>query len=178
MGIGFSNDPFALFILKERRSVTECRCDTTYVTSLRCRTDINRSKRTIRRSQVARLRSPMVPHMNLKTQFRVWLALAGLTLLADAQQRPAETRGEQLYSTHCVACHTTQMHWRNDRQAFDWESLKFQVCRWPGNAGLAWNDADIAKVSRYLNETIYHYPQINDRVGMVSSGTVQSAPRK
>jgi len=70
------------------------------------------------------------------------------------------------------------MHWRNDRQAFDWESLKFQVCRWPGNAGLAWNDADIAKVSRYLNETIYHYPQINDRVGMVSSGTVQSAPRK
>ena len=120
----------------------------------------------------------MVPHMNLKTQFTVWLALAGLTLLAGVQQRPAETRGELLYSTHCVACHTTQMHWRNDRQAFDWESLKLQVRRWQGNAGLTWNDADIAEVSRYLNEMIYHYLQVNDRVGLVSSGTVQSAPRK
>ena len=104
---------------------------------------------------------------------------------ADSLQHPYECTvctcrnpWRALYSTHCVACHTTQMHWRNDRQAFNWESLKFQVCRWPGNAGLAWNDADIAKVSRYLNETIYHYPQINDRVGMVSSSAVQSAPRK
>jgi hypothetical protein len=56
--------------------------------------------------------------------------------------------GELLYGTHCVARHTTQMHWRNDWQAFDWDSLKFQVREWRGNAGLAWNDADIAEVSR------------------------------
>ena len=116
--------------------------------------------------------------MNLRNQFTVWVTLAVSSTLACAQEQTAETRGELLYSTHCVACHTTQMHWRNDRQAFDWDSLKFQVRRWQDNAGLAWNDADIAEVSRYLNETIYHYPQINDRVGMVSSGTVQSAPRK
>ncbi len=111
--------------------------------------------------------------MNLKTQFTVWAALAGFTLLAGAQQMPAETRGELLYSTHCLACHTTQMHWRNERQAFDWESLKFQVRRWQGNAGLAWNDADIAEVSRYLNETIYHFPQLNDRVGLVTPQKLQ-----
>ena len=116
--------------------------------------------------------------MNLINHWVVWAALAGCSTLAGAQPAPSETRGELLYSTHCVACHTTQMHWRNDRQAFDWESLKFQVRRWQGNAGLAWNDADIAEVSRYLNESIYHYPQVNDRVGLVSSGTVQSAPRK
>ena len=98
----------------------------------------------------------------------VLLLLAGSSALSYSQVAPAQTRGELLYSTHCVACHTTQMHWRNDKQAFDWDSLKFQVRRWQGNAGLAWNEADIAEVSRYLNETIYHYPQLNDRVGLAS----------
>ena len=102
---------------------------------------------------------------------RLWalLLLAAASAVAHAQVAPSQTRGELLYSTHCVTCHTTQMHWRNDRQAFDWDSLKLQVRRWQGNASLAWTDADIAEVSRYLNETIYHYPQLNDRVGLVSS---------
>ena len=116
--------------------------------------------------------------MNLKTQFMVRIALAGFILLAGAQQMPAETRSRLLYSVRCVASHTTQMHWRNDRQSFEWESLKFQVRRWRGNAGLVWNDADIAQVSSYLNGIIYHYPQINHRAGQVSSCTVRSAPRK
>ena len=113
-----------------------------------------------------------------KNELLGFAILAGFNAIASAQAAPAATRGELLHSTHCVTCHTTQMHWRNDRQAFDWESLKLQVRRWQGNAGLTWNDADIAEVSRYLNEMIYHYLQVNDRVGLVSSGTVQSAPRK
>lgn len=76
--------------------------------------------------------------MNLKTQFAAWVALAGFTTLACALNVPADTRGELLYSTHCVTCQTTQMHWRKDRQAIDWDSLKFQVRRWQGNAGLKW----------------------------------------
>ena len=116
--------------------------------------------------------------MNSKPYWIAFAALAGFSTLAAAQAVPNETRGELLYGTHCVACHTKQMHWRNDRQAFDWESLKFQVRRWQGNAGLAWSDADIAEVSRYLNDSIYHYPQLNDRVGLVSSGNAQSTPRK
>ena len=116
--------------------------------------------------------------MNLKNRWIVVAGLASLSSLASAQPVPAATRGELLYNTHCVACHTTQMHWRNDKKAVDWDSLKFQVRRWQGNAGLVWNDADITEVSRYLNDTIYHYPQLNDRVGLVSSGNVQSTPRK
>ena len=107
-------------------------------------------------------------------RFVVFLVLAGSSALSHSQEKPGQTRGELLYSTHCVACHTTQMHWRNVKQAFDWDSLKFQVRRWQGNAGLAWNEADIAEVSRYLNETIYHYPQLNDRVGLVSLQTSRS----
>ena len=103
-----------------------------------------------------------------KNELFGFVMLAGFNAIASAQTAPAVTRGELLYSTHCVACHTTQMHWRNNRQAFDWDSLKFQVRRWQGNAGLMWNEADITEVSRYLNETIYYHPQPNDRVGLVT----------
>jgi mono/diheme cytochrome c family protein len=99
----------------------------------------------------------------------VCMVLVASSSISRSQVTPAQTRGELLYNTHCVECHTTQMHWRNVKQAFDWDSLKFQVRRWQGNAGLAWNETDIADVSRYLNETIYHYPQLTDRVGLVSS---------
>ena len=116
--------------------------------------------------------------MNQKNRWIVWTALAGMSSLVSAQPVPAATRGELLYSTHCVACHTTQMHWRNDKKTVDWDSLKFQVRRWQGNAGLVWNDADITEVSRYLNETIYHYPQLNDRIGLMSTSNAPSTTRK
>lgn len=93
-------------------------------------------------------------------------ALAGSSLLSYAQGAPS--RGQLLYTTHCIACHTTQMHWRDERRAVDWETLKGQVRRWQGNAGLEWADADIVEVARHLNETIYHYPQTADRVSAVT----------
>lgn len=87
---------------------------------------------------------------------------------APAQVAPPQTRGQLLYTTHCISCHTTQMHWRNDRQAHDWDSLKNQVRRWQGNASLQWGDADIAEVARHLNDTIYHFPQTDDRVSLAT----------
>lgn len=78
-------------------------------------------------------------------------------------------RGELLYNTHCVACHTTQMHWRDDKQAKDWNGIQMQVRRWQAIAGLRWSDADITEVSRYLNNTIYKYPQTGDVVGLAAN---------
>jgi hypothetical protein len=113
--------------------------------------------------------------MNLNLRFMAVMALAAVHTIACAQGEPGQARGELLYNTHCVTCHTTQMHWRNERQAFDWDSLKFQVRRWQGNAGLAWSEWDIVEVSRHLNETIYHYPQLDDRVGLASPQKPQPA---
>ncbi|MES2634346.1 MAG: hypothetical protein V4669_15345 [Pseudomonadota bacterium] len=96
------------------------------------------------------------------------LALAGSTL-SLAQPVPAESRGQLLYSTHCIACHTAQMHWRNNRAAYDWQSLNVQVRLWQRNAGLQWSDADVVEVSRYLNSAIYKFPQPDDRVISKSS---------
>lgn len=96
-------------------------------------------------------------------------ALAGSGPLLHAQGTPAPSRGQLLYTTHCIACHTTQMHWREERRAVDWETLKGQVRRWQANAGLQWADSDITEVARHLNETMYRYPQTADRVSAVSA---------
>ncbi len=100
-------------------------------------------------------------------------ALFCAAAFVNAQTTPAPappaSRGQLLYNTHCISCHTTQMHWRSASLAYDWESLKGQVRRWQGNAGLGWNDADIAEVARHLNETIYHHPQTADRVSSLGA---------
>lgn len=103
----------------------------------------------------------------------VLAALAGVITMARSQGPPAQSRGQLLHSTHCINCHTSQVHGRDDRVAHDWNGLKAQVRRCQSNASLQWTEADITEVVRYLNEAIYHYPQTSDRVGL--SGT--STPR-
>jgi mono/diheme cytochrome c family protein len=86
--------------------------------------------------------------------------LFALAALAPAHaQTTAPTRGALLYGTHCVECHTTQMHWREQRLARDFASLKGQVRRFQGVAGLAWSDEDIDAVARHLNDTVYRFPE-------------------
>jgi mono/diheme cytochrome c family protein len=92
----------------------------------------------------------------------LWLAAAAAT----AQPAASPSRGQLLYATHCIACHSTQMHWRDQRRARDWDGLKAQVRRWQGIAGLGWSEADVNEVARHLNDTIYRYPQTSERVGM------------
>jgi mono/diheme cytochrome c family protein len=89
-------------------------------------------------------------------------ALAGALAFAPSAQ--AQSRGELLYQTHCIACHTTQMHWRDQRLATDWNSLKALVQRWQDRALLQWSEEDIVEVTRHLNDKIYRYPQPTDRL--------------
>lgn len=101
---------------------------------------------------------------------RVTIALLALfavcALPALAQTAPAmpQTRGALLYATHCIACHSTQMHWRDKRSATDWASLKAEVRRWQGNAQLRRSEDDITEVARHLNTHHYHYPQPTNRL--------------
>jgi mono/diheme cytochrome c family protein len=80
-------------------------------------------------------------------------------LSAQSPAPPAPSRGALLYETHCVACHTTQVHWRDRKLATDWSSLSAQVRRWQANAGLRWTDEEIDEVVRYLNTTVYRFPE-------------------
>jgi mono/diheme cytochrome c family protein len=80
----------------------------------------------------------------------------------------AQSRGELLYTTHCIACHTTEVHWRDKRAASNWPALKAQVRHWQDAASLAWSEGDILDVSRYLNEATYHFEQTADPVSSIS----------
>ena len=85
------------------------------------------------------------------------LAIALAAAAALAQTGPEPSRGKLLYATHCLSCHTTEVHWREKHQATNWKSLQAQVRRWQGAVGLQWSDADVNEVARHLNDTIYHF---------------------
>ena len=97
-----------------------------------------------------------------------------VALAAQAQSSPVGgvvvpvSRGQALYDTHCIACHTTQVHWRDARLVTDWDSLKREVRRWQATNALAWPEADVVQVARHLNDTFYRYPQTSDWVGLLS----------
>lgn len=94
--------------------------------------------------------------------------LAASCAAAVAQPLASPTRGELLYTTNCISCHTTEVHWRAGKKATDWSTLKAQVRRWQDNAGLKWSDADIEEVARYLNESIYRYPQTTKQLSLAT----------
>jgi len=93
-----------------------------------------------------------------------------VSALAVAPTAQAQSRGELLYSTHCIACHSSQMHWRDKKLATDWNSLKAQVRRWQAAAMLGWREDDIVDVARYLNSSFYHFEQTSDPLSSLSTG--------
>jgi len=93
-----------------------------------------------------------------------------------AQPTPSDARGELLYSTHCVSCHTAQVHWRDNKLATDWPSLRAQVRRWESNIGMSWTDDDIAAVARYLNVHYYRFPTPDTTATLQRPSRRASAP--
>lgn len=103
------------------------------------------------------------------------VAVATALLLAasvPAQAQPAD-RGRLLYGNHCIECHTTQMHWREQRLARDWNTLRAQVARWQATASLRWSDADIDAVAQHLNDTIYGFPRFQARAPLPGAVAAQ-----
>ena len=124
----------------------------------------------------------MPSFMSTSTARRCLVTLLSFASTAAWSQAPPlqkiETRGQLLYEAHCVACHTMQMHWRDGRLAYDWDSLKAQVRFWQNNVELRWTDDDISAVARHLNDTVYRYPQqarTQDRTRLAAT-SVPSAP--
>jgi mono/diheme cytochrome c family protein len=86
------------------------------------------------------------------------MLLCGAATAALAQAPAADPRGELLYATHCVGCHTTQVHWRAKKLASDYATLLAQVARWQEVAKLGWSADDVDAVARYLNGLYYRFP--------------------
>lgn len=82
--------------------------------------------------------------------------IGGLNTLSFSQGKHNEERGQLLYETHCIACHSTQIHWREQKLVNDWESLLSQVRRWQYIGGLSWSEDEVADVASYLDKLFYH----------------------
>jgi hypothetical protein len=105
---------------------------------------------------------PGLPGAKDRPMSRFMPALIAACMLAPALAHAQGTatpgsRGALLYETHCISCHSTQMHWRDGRVATDWASLNRQVRRWQENASLNWSEDDILEVARHLNERFYRF---------------------
>lgn len=86
-------------------------------------------------------------------------ACMGFPAVASAQPEINASRGELLYTTHCITCHSSKVHWRDKKIAKDLIGLNAQVRRWQEISGLKWSEGDIAEVTRYLNTLHYRYPE-------------------
>jgi mono/diheme cytochrome c family protein len=95
--------------------------------------------------------------MILKSTLVLLLVLFASFANADAKPARDSTRGELLYTTHCIACHSERVHWRDAKLVADWASLEVQVRRWQEVQALNWSKRDITEVARYLDDLYYHF---------------------
>ena len=67
----------------------------------------------------ARVFAAPVQEIRMLKRFKVLAALAGalLTAVTGSAGAQAQSRSELLYSTHCISCHTSEIHWRDNKAA-------------------------------------------------------------
>jgi hypothetical protein len=92
-----------------------------------------------------------------RTTLAALLACLGGGFEALAQEARAVSRAELLYTTHCIACHNTEVHWRDKKLAKDGQTLAAEVDRWQRLSNLDWTGADVAMVAEYLNSLYYRF---------------------
>jgi mono/diheme cytochrome c family protein len=113
----------------------------------------------------------------IKQLVLAWCLFCGQGTLAQAEITPNEQRGELLYSTHCIACHNSTIHWREQRLVTDWKSLKAQVNRWQSYTKLGWREQDIVDVALYLNIHYYNFMSPEQKLLSQAKQPEQARPK-
>lgn len=75
---------------------------------------------------------------------------------AGAPSRSAY-RGELLYENHCLGCHTSIAHVRENRRAQTVSEVQAWVARWAGELKLAWTTEEVGDVARFLVRRYYKF---------------------
>ena len=90
-------------------------------------------------------------------------ATSGVVIEPEAPQTkqpvskvPVQSRGEMLYSNHCLTCHESIVHIRGKRSAGNLDALRTAVTRWSRELDLKWSSQEIEDVILYLNLNYYH----------------------
>jgi mono/diheme cytochrome c family protein len=100
---------------------------------------------------------------NKDARFFCALITAFLTLCLNASAEGADNgRGKLLYENHCLDCHESTVHVRDNHKAKSIDELRAEVIRWAGNQKLKWGPTEINDVTGYLDESFYHYGRTTD----------------
>ena len=90
----------------------------------------------------------------------VVLLFGALAVQSDARGASLQ-RGEDLYLNHCLACHESTAHIRENRRAKNLGEVRRWVARWSLQLELGWGQEEVKDVSAYLNRTYYRFGDIS-----------------
>ena len=85
-------------------------------------------------------------------------AAAGLLFVLSTPAFAGAERGRLLYENHCISCHVSTVHVREQRKSKSQAELRAWILRWSGELKLNWTEDELADVYQYLNNRYYKFP--------------------
>ncbi len=83
------------------------------------------------------------------------MLLAGALVTHTGARGASPVRGEGLYRNHCLSCHESIAHIRENRRARSLTDIRRWVARWAEELDLGWGADEVEDVTSYLNRTYY-----------------------
>lgn len=68
-------------------------------------------------------------------------------------------RGKLLYENHCMSCHESVVHIRENRRARGLGEVYWQTTRWAVTERLEWRYEEVRDVAQYLNNEFYKFDE-------------------
>jgi len=68
-------------------------------------------------------------------------------------------RGQLLYENHCMSCHESVVHIRENRRAGALGEIYWQTTRWAVTQQLEWRYEEVRDVAQYLNNQFYKFDE-------------------
>ncbi len=89
------------------------------------------------------------------------MLLAGALVTHSGARGANPVRGEGLYRNHCLSCHESIAHIRENRRARSLIDLRRWVARWARELDLGWGSEEVEDVTSYLNRTYYRLGDVS-----------------
>ena len=85
-------------------------------------------------------------------------AALGILLFYALTASAGAERGRLLYENHCMSCHISTLHVREQRKCKTPAEMRAMILRWSGELKLDWREDELADVYQYLNNRYYKFP--------------------
>lgn len=93
-----------------------------------------------------------------QTRFYLFSVAFSFLFTSSIPASAGTERGRLLYENHCMSCHASIVHVREQRKSKSQAELRARILRWSGELKLNWHDDELADVYQYLNNRYYKFP--------------------